>query len=230
MKYTVPKVSHSVLALAALVAVGTGFGIGAIASADSTTATASTSQVSTFDHHGPPGVHGTVSAINGTTITLTSTNPSDQTTTTYTVDATNANIMKAPANTTTPTAPTTISLSDILIGDTLNIRGTVSGTTVTATDIMDGLLKMRGGFGKDHGVGGTITAINGSTIIISDASGKTYTVTADAAKIDKVTTISASDLAVGDSIHAEGTITGTTVAATHIMDGMPMGGPKPQDN
>lgn len=87
------------------------------------------------DHDGDrgPGVVGTVSAVNGSSLTVAGKNG-----TTYTVDASSANVMKF-AQGTKPAAST---VSSIVVGDTVGIRGTVSGTTVTATDIMDGIPSM----------------------------------------------------------------------------------------
>ncbi len=109
------------------------------------------------------GIFGTVSAINGTTLTITSkgfagfgrpssTTGSAPTTapapTTYTVNASNATVTKGGASST---------LSSVAVGDTVVVRGTVNGTSITATAIMDGVVPdganpggpmMRGGFGR----------------------------------------------------------------------------------
>ena len=81
------------------------------------------------------GVHGQITAISGTTITLAQPGmpKSNQGTTTYTVDATNAVIVKNKATTT---------ISALVTGDRANVEGTVSGTSVTATKVMVG--EMRG--------------------------------------------------------------------------------------
>ncbi len=84
-------------------------------------------------------------------------------TTTYTVDATNAKISKIststpPSLTNDPSMdatssrpmPTTISIAQIQVGDRVMIQGTVSGTSVSATNIMDGIPmggRGHGGFG-----------------------------------------------------------------------------------
>lgn len=80
------------------------------------------------------GVHGTVSAVNGTTLTVTATNPKDSTTSTYTVDASSATVLKGDG-TAKPAAST---LSSVAVGDNVMIQGTVSGTSVTAKMIVDG--------------------------------------------------------------------------------------------
>lgn len=204
----------------------------------------------TFPARVPPAATGTVSAISGSAITLTSKNG-----TTYSVDASNATIMKAPTASqtttgTTPTrpTPTTITVADIQVGDTLMVQGTTSGTSITATSIFDGVF---GGQGHDSfsgsqetgkgtpRIGGTVTAINGDSITVSSthrnsSTGSTpvvYTVDAANATISKSaakgvapTTISVSGINVGDTIMVTGTISGTSVTATTIRDGLFMGG------
>ncbi len=132
MKNTIAK---SVVALAALAAIGGGAGLAALASAQ-TASTTGTATPTTQDHrmgmHGPwgkhdRGVHGTVSAVNGNTVTITNTDG-----TSYTVDASNAKISKM----------VDLNVSDIKVGDTLGVQGSVNGTSVTATHIMDGIPPM----------------------------------------------------------------------------------------
>ena len=79
---------------------------------------------------GPPGARstvGTVSALSGNTITLTGKNG-----TTYTIDASTASVEKVSSS----------SVSSIAVGDSLTINGTVSGSSVTAKNIIDGSLGM----------------------------------------------------------------------------------------
>lgn len=68
------------------------------------------------------GLMGEVSAVSGSTITLTGRDG-----TTYTVNAGSANVQKMVAG----------SLSDIAVGDSIGVHGSVSGNTVTATTILD---------------------------------------------------------------------------------------------
>jgi len=80
-----------------------------------------------------PAVFGKVSAIDGTTLTvLGRAGTTTMATTTFSVDASNAKILKG-------SATTTVSIGAIAVGDFLGIEGTVSGTSVTATTIHDGL-------------------------------------------------------------------------------------------
>jgi len=214
-----------------------------------------------------PRVNGTVTAINGSIITITSkkfikpVTGSTATTPTstdviYTVDTSSATFNKFTAPTTTGVKPTTstITISDVKVGDTLMVQGTVTGTNVVAKTITDGTFGKRG---FDKGilenkenitprVNGTVTAINGSTIIITKNSNIkhnkknstitttpiVYTVDASKAVLNKITPESANeavkpapivititDIKVGDNLMIEGTVTGTNVAATKITDG-----------
>jgi hypothetical protein len=88
-----------------------------------------------------PAAFGTVSAVSGNIITLTS--KMKNATTTYSVDATNAIITKGIGKSTT-----TITASGITVGDRLVVQGTVSGTSITATSIRDGLAHGRMGKGR----------------------------------------------------------------------------------
>ena len=91
------------------------------------------------------GVFGTVSAISGTTLTVTSNAQNGGTATTYIVDASSATVTKAGATST---------LSAIAVGDTVMIQGTVSGTSITATTINDGVMNRTSGmFGRQGGQG-----------------------------------------------------------------------------
>jgi hypothetical protein len=183
-----------------------------------------------------PAVIGTVSAISGTTLTVTSKmpmkdseKPETATETTYTVNAANATITKNNAAST---------FSAIAIGDTVMIEGTVSGTTVTATAIRDGVAKMMGKGPEDKSngqekqqpkaivqgngqpvVGGTITAISGATLTIKNTSDITYTVDATNAVIMKdnaTSTLSAAT--IGDTVIVQGSVNGTSIIASTVID------------
>ena len=178
------------------------------------------------------GVFGTVSAISGDMITISSKGyGANATTKTYTVDATNATVMKSNAAS---------SVSAIAVGDTIMAQGTVSGTSVTATKIMDGMMMPgKGGAGMGPGmmgrgmasstmaikgngqpvVGGTVSVVSGTTLTISNASNVTYTVDASSATIDKGNaTSSISDVAVGDRVIVQGAVSGNSVTASSIID------------
>jgi len=191
-----------------------------------------------------PAVIGTVSAVNGDILTVASnswnerrgfasTTPTSQpqavapASVTYTVDATNATVTKNNAAS---------SVASIAVGDTVMVQGTVSGTNVTATTIRDGVM-MRGGMKPGTGkgappqmqpgitgngepvVGGNITAINDSTLTITNKSNVTYTVDATSATIMKDNATSTlSSVAVGDNVVVQGTVNGSSVTASTVID------------
>lgn len=214
-------------------------------------------------HNGPmmglrtgAGVFGTVSGVSGNTVTVTQkVRPNASTTPiVYSVDATNAKIIKN---------GTTTTISSIVTGDTVMVAGTVNGTSVTATAIRDGvapgMMGGRGGFGGPgkgvgHGssstppvspiqgngqpvVGGNVTGINGNSVTITNASNVTYTVDVTSAKIVKNgTTTTVSNVATGDAVVVQGTVNGTAIVAASVLDqgaassasaGAPAAGPHP---
>ena len=176
-----------------------------------------------------PGVFGTVSAVSGNTITVSGKQSfgATATTTTYIVDATNAKVMK---NNTAST------VSAIATGDTIMAQGTLKGTNLVATMIRDGV--MTRGTKNPNGttpaprnqtspitgngqpvVAGTVSMINGSTLTITNKSNVTYTIDATNAKIVQgQNTITVSSVAVGDMIIAQGTINGSNVTASSVID------------
>jgi hypothetical protein len=218
------------------------------------------------------GVMGTITAINGSMITVTSThstrsekttaktvsgttgtstsNTPTMTTTTYTVDATNAKILKLNGGIVTPgtkpVAPTTITLAQLAIGDMIMAQGKLSGTTLTATQIVTGTFPKFTPPAKPVAVG-KVTAVNGNTIALTEMMSKnssttTYTVDATNAVITKITppvkptttvttgtpakfvrpastTITVAGIQVGDMLMVEGSVNGMSVTATSIVDG-----------
>jgi Domain of unknown function (DUF5666) len=196
-------------------------------------------------------ISGTVSAISGTTITLSGKqgfNPGAAAVS-YTIDASNATFNKFSQGADGRPTSTAISLSDIQVGNTITVRGTVSGTAVTAKVISTGQIGrgMTGNgpvaYGRRGGqyssstpsnaalgnrILGTITAINNTSITLvrrempgSQASSTNYTIDASNAKISSgfganLKTLAISDLSVGDTIEANGTISGNSITATAI--------------
>lgn len=211
--------------LAIIAAVGVTAGITSVATAQVGTANANAplTQVGSMmgGSHRGQGIGGTVSSVNGTTIVVLGRDG-----TSYTVDASSAAFRKGPS--TSGNTPSTITIADIKVGDTVSVRGTVTGTSVVATDVMDGIPSMgqgrgagmMGNGGMGHGVHGTVSAINGTTITLTNADGTSYTVDASTAGITKVSTVPLSDIHVGDTLGVEGTISGTKVVAGHIMAGV----------
>ena len=186
-----------------------------------------------------PGVFGTVSAINGNVLTVASkqwSKPVAGATTapttspiTYTVDATSATITKNGS---------AGSIASILTGDTIMAQGTLTGTNLVATTIRDGQMGMgmRGISGSpvagNHPaktspitgngqpvVAGTVTAVNGSTLTITNKSNVVYTIDASSAKIVQgQNTISASNIATGDMVVVQGTVSGNSIVASSVID------------
>jgi len=183
-----------------------------------------------------PAVIGTVSAVNGDILTVATNTwekrsgastsdsaPATTPATTYTVDATNATVTKNGVTST---------VSAIAVGDMVTVQGTVSGTTVTATSIRDGM-GVRGGMkpgtekpsasiitgNGEPVVGGSVTAINGSSLTITNKSNVTYTIDASSATITKDNATSTlSSVVVGDNVIVQGTVTGTSVTASSVID------------
>jgi hypothetical protein len=176
------------------------------------------------------GVFGTVTAINGTTITLSGkqNGPQGTTTLSYVVDASNTKVYKNKNN--------VILVSDIKMGDRLFVEGTINGTTVIATSIFDSQFEMKDKDGKENrdvknstGLIGTVTAVNGTTLTIVGIQGRgnamattTYTVDAGSAVVysgDKRATTTLSAVQTGDRVFVNGTTTGTTtIGARFIFD------------
>jgi hypothetical protein len=187
-----------------------------------------------------PGVFGTVTAISGNTITVTSkqrgpktatgTAPTTVATVTYTVDATSATITKNNV---------AGNISSIVVGDTIMAQGTLTGTNLVATTIRDGQIG-KGMHGQNGGttgtstsasqtppitgngqpvVAGTVTAVNGTSLTITNKSNVTYTIDATNAKIvEGQNTITVSSVAVGDMLVVQGTVSGNSVTASSVID------------
>jgi len=182
------------------------------------------------------GIIGTVSTISGNTITVLGHAGFGKTavaTTTYTVDATNAKVTKGNATST---------VANIAIGDNVAVQGTITGTNVVATMIRDGIMAGRPGLGLGRGengqgngkmgsttpaftgngepiIAGKISAISGSSVSITNSSNVTYTVDATNAKITQGNTVSdISTLKTGDTVLVQGTVNGTSIVATTVID------------
>lgn len=126
------------LALAAMATLGAGFGAAAFASANTTTTDtqAKPTRAEMREKFGEMkgmkgkmghGVMGTVSSISGNTITVTA--PDGKT---YTVEASTAEVKKM----------VTTTISDIAVGERIGVHGDLSGTTVTAKQIMADMPEM----------------------------------------------------------------------------------------
>ncbi len=174
------------------------------------------------------GVFGTVTAVNGSTITVQ----------TKAMMKGNTSIPAATYTVTTSSSTTvdknnaTSSVSAIAVGDTVMVEGTMNGTTITASRIHDGLMMKGPGTGNSTStsanfpagngqpvIGGTVSAVNGNTITITNQSNASYTIDVTNAKITKGNaTSTAGNIAVGDNLIAQGTINGNTVTAVNVID------------
>ena len=172
--------------------------------------------------HQNNAVSGIVTAVSGNTLTVSSqTHPrgkesNSTASTVYTVDATNATVNKNNA---------TSSVSSIAVGDRVVVFGTISGTSVKAVTIKDGMAKSE----RDNGsmpimangqpiIAGKITNISGSVLTITNRGSVTYTVDASNAKIfmNRATTTIAS-LVVNDNVLIQGTVNGNSVIASSVI-------------
>lgn len=162
------------------------------------------------------GVSGTITAISGTNITV-----KNKAGTLYTVDATNATVKKNGVTST---------FANIIVGDTITAKGTVTGTNVTATSIQDGHAVGKGDgqnmTTRTPAIMGTVTTVNGSILTVTSKNGTVYTVTATNAKVmksvtgAKPATGTLANVLVGDTVNVRGTLTGTSMVATNIFDGV----------
>ncbi|HVW82360.1 MAG TPA: DUF5666 domain-containing protein [Candidatus Paceibacterota bacterium] len=154
-------------------------------------------------------VHGSVSAINGSTLTLTKNDG-----TTYTVDTSNATSFYSVtrAGTSGTRSRSASSLSAVALGDTVTAKGELqNGNVLTAKKVFD--------ISGARPLHGTVAAVSGSTITLAAKNGTTYTVDTSNAtqfwqvvakaglfgKRDKVPS-SLGDIAVGDVISVHGSL------------------------
>ena len=159
----------------------------------------------------------------GSTTAPTPTPTTTPTVTTYTIDASNATVTKAGVAS---------NVAGIAVGDMISVQGTVNGTSVTATKINDGMMKMGNkmqgmngmGMSAFNGngqpiIGGKVTAVNGNSVSITNSSNTTYTIDVTNAKLTTNGQAStAGSIAVGDNVLAQGTVNGTSVTAVTLVD------------
>jgi hypothetical protein len=154
------------------------------------------------------GISGTVTSNNGTTLTVIGKNKQ-----VITVVFADLFAIQSQMN--------GLTLSNILVGDKVNITGTLNNGTMTAKIIRDASLEGRDLFS------GTITAINQSQLTVQGKNKQTYAIDASASVIVQQqqqkkgsskgeTAITISDILIGDRISAIGSLNGTIVHATKI--------------
>jgi hypothetical protein len=172
-----------------------------------------------------PELVGKVTAINGTTLTVVGKGKERESSasTTFTVNASNATILKGGATTT---------VSALLVGDVVLVQGTISGSNIEAKVIHSGVRnkdKEKEDKPKILSNGqpvimGTVTAVSSTTLTVSGKSNTsastTYTVNASGAKFvvkgNASTTISS--IEVGDSVIVQGAVNGSSVVATTVIE------------
>jgi riboflavin synthase alpha subunit len=67
--------------------------------------------------------------------------------------------------------------------------------------------------------------VNGTTLTVTGQNGTSYSVDASGATASKRQTMSLSDITVGDTVNVDGTVTGNSITAKQILDGVPLGKP-----
>ncbi len=236
------NVKNGILVSLASIGVAGSLLISSVAFADTTATTPTASQWGKGIHAmgrmmgRAPGIFGTVASLSPLTVTTKAGPNGTPASVTYTVDASSATVTKAGAAS---------AVSAIVVGDTVMVQGTVtpaSGTTgasVVAKTIRDGIpAKGAGMFGKGKGsenastsapiitgngqpvIGGTVSAVSGNTITITTAQGGlTYNVDATSATVQKAgAALSISSISLGDKLVVQGTVNGTSVTATSVVD------------
>ena len=179
---------------------------------------------------GGGGVFGTIKAIDGPSLTVTTNDGSTETVTT--------------TRATTTTRAVAAALSDVKIGDQVVVMGTGT-TTIAATSITDtgtnaataapagagqaGGSRANGGGGPPGGgpfgaggelIAGTVAQVGSGALTVTESSGTTVAVkTSSSTTVTTVETIDVADLAVGQSVIVRGTTSNGTVTATAIETG-----------
>ncbi|MDB5187926.1 MAG: hypothetical protein JWO50_446 [Candidatus Kaiserbacteria bacterium] len=177
-----------------------------------------------------PMLMGVITAVNGTSLTVTGKSGFQNATSTFTVDASNAKVVKKGATTT---------VSALTSGEKVMIEGTVTGTSVVATmirtDVGPGMMMGHGDMMGKHNeasstmamiqgdghpvIAGSIASITGNSMTLSTKTNLSYTVDLSSAKVLKMGAPSTiTNLAVGDFVVVQGTVQGSAVVATTVMD------------
>jgi hypothetical protein len=150
---------------------------------------------------------------------------------------------------TTVSRTTSGSLNDIKSGDRVTVTATGASPNLAATRITDSGIQALagppgGGFGGAGGNGagrgtasgtagtivrGTVASVDGSTITVTESNGTSVSVAVNGSTPVSVSRfIPLSGIAVGDTVRVRGSSSGTSVAATSILDGVIGFGPPGQ--
>src|SRR3989344_2809292 len=152
-------------------------------------------------------IRGTITAISGSDITVSGSNGS-----TYTVHGANATLSGNGG---------TIVFGDLMVGDTVAVRGTLDGTALTAVSVRDLSLARRTFLSAIGAAGaGVVTSISGSTFTIDPIGAQsTTTVTTNGSTTyllnGQATTSDA--LSVGSKVFVSGTTTSATSITAAIV-------------
>ena len=148
-------------------------------------------------------VTGTAASINGTSLIL-----SGSSSTSYTVDASAAKVYRKYG--------AAMQVSDIQTGDTLQVYGTINGTSITAKTIRDQSQQQKNGTFT-----GTVSSINGSSFALATKNRGDQTINTDSSSVFKEngqSSVSIGNVTVGENIIASGLwdSTANTVAASNV--------------
>jgi hypothetical protein len=180
-----------------------------------------------------PGVRGTITAIEGATVTVEAGDGSSVTVTT--------------TDTTKVAEATAGTVADIAAGDTIRVRGpegddgTVAARHIVevpgtdAEEAPDGPPEGAPEGAPRRGVVGTVESVEGTTLTVTGADGETVTVTtSDDTEVVVVAARTVADLAVGDEVGVRGSVddAGTVTAERILLGELPemshrRGGPRP---
>ncbi len=174
---------------------------------DTRMGTDSSSTMMSLKHSDQAAVHkvvtGTMASASGTTITLTGSNG-----TSYSVDASGAKFLRKYGS--------TMAITDIQTGDTLNVQGAVSGTNITATSIRDMSQQQ-----KNASFSGSVSSVNGGSFVLASKNRGAQTVNTDSSTTFKElgqTSVSMSNITTGENVDVSGVwdSTASTVAASVV--------------
>jgi Domain of unknown function (DUF5666) len=195
--------------VAVITAVGVGITVAHATTTHSTGTQAVAAKAMTEQADGPDGgvghfnaleVHGTISALDASSVTLT--DPYG-TATTYSFTS----------GLTVTKNHVAATVSDLAVGQRVEAGLTASGsTTISSIDIDNG---RSGDQGPDHAMGpvsgGRVSAVSGSTITVTDPRGNTHTITVDGSTTYSFNGVAGNfgEVTVGSFVFATGTSTGT---------------------
>lgn len=187
------------------------------------------------------GAFGTITAINGTSLTIAVSQPHEATTT-LTVNAASTTVKKmlTPEATSTKPQLVTQSLSDLAVGEKVMVRGTRTDATVIAQEIVEipndipkhpirALAKDALEHMKDNrdmkpgrGVVGVVQNMGTTTFTLKAMNGTLYTVNAASSTVrNGSATSSLANITNGERVAVHGDVASSTITARVIMENIP---------